>query len=54
MKKYVADDRQFGYVILTTNKGIMDHVEARVNHMGVRFSNSSAERYQRALSRFPS
>ena len=25
---------QFGYVVLTTNKGIMDHVEARQNHIG--------------------
>ena len=25
----ILPSRQFGYVVLTTNKGIMDHVEAR-------------------------
>ena len=30
----ILPSRQFGYVILTTNKGIMDHVEARQNHIG--------------------
>ena len=30
----ILPSRQFGYVILTTNKGIMDHVEARNNHIG--------------------
>ena len=30
----ILPSRQFGYVILTTNKGIMDHVEARKNHIG--------------------
>lgn len=26
--------RQFGYIVLTTSKGIMDHEEARKNHVG--------------------
>ncbi|KAJ1673721.1 40S ribosomal protein S22 [Spiromyces aspiralis] len=26
--------RQFGHIILTTSKGIMDHNEARANHVG--------------------
>jgi small subunit ribosomal protein S15Ae len=30
----ILPSRQFGYVVLTTNKGIMDHVEARINHTG--------------------
>ena len=30
----ILPSRQFGYVVLTTNKGIMDHVEARKNHIG--------------------
>merc|ERR1712231_36456 len=30
----ILPSRQFGYVILTTNKGIMDHNEARKNHIG--------------------
>ena len=30
----ILPSRQFGYVIRTTNKGIMDHVEARNNHIG--------------------
>merc|ERR1711881_555908 len=30
----ILPSRQFGYVVLTTNKGIMDHVEARNNHIG--------------------
>merc|ERR1711943_124986 len=30
----ILPSRQFGYVILTTNKGIMDHNEARKNHTG--------------------
>merc|ERR1712039_364675 len=30
----VLPSRQFGFVVLTTNKGIMDHVEARQNHIG--------------------
>merc|ERR1712151_1324249 len=30
----ILPSRQFGFVVLTTNKGIMDHVEARQNHIG--------------------
>merc|ERR1712124_84814 len=30
----ILPSRQFGYVVLTTNKGIIDHVEARKNHIG--------------------
>merc|ERR1711939_1029216 len=30
----ILPSRQFGFVVLTTNKGIMDHVEARKNHIG--------------------
>merc|ERR1719456_1765000 len=30
----ILPSRQFGYVVLTTNKGIMDHVEARNAHIG--------------------
>lgn len=30
----ILPSRQFGYVVLTTNKGIMDHVEARTAHIG--------------------
>merc|ERR1712048_82222 len=30
----ILPSRQFGHVILTTNKGIMDHNEARKNHTG--------------------
>merc|ERR1711990_437241 len=30
----ILPSRQFGYVVLTTNKGIMDHVEARAQHTG--------------------
>merc|ERR1712178_677849 len=30
----IVPSRQFGYVVLTTNKGIMDHQEARANHLG--------------------
>merc|ERR1712032_60547 len=30
----ILPSRQFGYVVLTTNKGIMDHVEARSAHTG--------------------
>merc|ERR1711907_622988 len=30
----ILPSRQFGFVVLTTNKGIMDHVEARNNHIG--------------------
>ena len=30
----ILPSRQFGFVILTTNKGIMDHNEARKNHIG--------------------
>merc|ERR1711920_1034018 len=30
----ILPSRQFGYVVLTTNKGIMDHNEARKNHIG--------------------
>merc|ERR1719194_105626 len=30
----VLPSRQFGYVILTTNQGIMDHEEARRKHIG--------------------
>ena len=30
----ILPSRKFGYVVLTTNKGIMDHVEARQNHIG--------------------
>merc|ERR1712178_262108 len=30
----ILPSRQFGYVVLTTNKGIMDHQEARANHLG--------------------
>merc|ERR1712054_659678 len=30
----ILPSRQFGYVVLTTNKCIMDHVEARQNHIG--------------------
>ena len=30
----ILPSRQFGHVILTTNKGIMDHHEARKNHIG--------------------
>jgi small subunit ribosomal protein S15Ae len=26
--------RQFGYIVLTTSQGIMDHEEARKNHTG--------------------
>ena len=30
----ILPSRQFGFVVLTTNKGIMDHIEARENHIG--------------------
>merc|ERR1712057_127721 len=30
----VLPSRQFGYVVLTTNQGIMDHEEARHKHIG--------------------
>ena len=30
----ILPSRQFGYVVLTTNKGIMDHVEARSQKIG--------------------
>ena len=30
----ILPSRQFGFVVLTTNKGIMDHIEARKNHIG--------------------
>ena len=30
----ILPSRQFGYVVLTTNKGIMDHIEARNAHIG--------------------
>merc|ERR1739841_300401 len=30
----VLPSRQFGYVVLTTNQGIMDHEEARKKHIG--------------------
>merc|ERR1712048_770929 len=30
----ILPSRQFGFVVLTTNKGIMDLVEARQNHIG--------------------
>merc|ERR1712151_1204618 len=30
----ILPSRQFGYIVLTTNKGIMDHEEARKNHIG--------------------
>merc|ERR1712216_632040 len=30
----ILPSRQFGFIILTTNKGIMDHNEARQNHIG--------------------
>merc|ERR1711990_152503 len=30
----ILPSRQFGFVVLTTNKGIMDHMEARNNHTG--------------------
>ena len=30
----ILPSRQFGHVVLTTNKGIMDHNEARSNHTG--------------------
>ena len=30
----ILPSRQFGFVVLTTNKGIMDHTEARKNHIG--------------------
>merc|ERR1712195_463825 len=30
----VLPSRQFGYIILTTNQGIMDHHEARSRHIG--------------------
>merc|ERR1719439_386145 len=30
----ILPSRQFGYVVLTTNKGIMDHVEARNAKIG--------------------
>ena len=30
----ILPSRQFGHIVLTTNKGIMDHNEARRNHIG--------------------
>ena len=30
----ILPSRQFGHVILTTNKGIMDHNECKKNHIG--------------------
>merc|ERR1711959_745019 len=30
----ILPSRQFGYVVLTTNQGIMDHEEARKKHIG--------------------
>merc|ERR1712224_1063139 len=30
----ILPSRQFGHIVLTTNKGIMDHNEARQNHTG--------------------
>ena len=30
----ILPSRQFGFIVLTTNKGIMDHEEARANHIG--------------------
>ena len=32
----ILPSRQFGYVVLTTNQGIMDHIEARKRHLGGR------------------
>lgn len=37
IEKWVTNllpSRQFGYVVLTTSKGIMDHEEARQKHTG--------------------
>eukprot|EP00056_Hartaetosiga_gracilis_P010064 m.147881 g.147881 ORF g.147881 m.147881 type:complete len:131 (-) comp13245_c1_seq2:577-969(-) len=37
MEKWVINllpSRQFGHIVLTTSKGIMDHEEARKNHTG--------------------
>ena len=31
---HILPSRQFGYVLLTTNKGIMDHHEARAANIG--------------------
>ena len=30
----ILPSRQFGFIVLTTNKGVMDHVEARENKIG--------------------
>eukprot|EP00355_Strombidium_rassoulzadegani_P004860 CAMPEP_0168626808 /NCGR_PEP_ID=MMETSP0449_2-20121227/10849_1 /TAXON_ID=1082188 /ORGANISM="Strombidium rassoulzadegani, Strain ras09" /LENGTH=90 /DNA_ID=CAMNT_0008668867 /DNA_START=567 /DNA_END=839 /DNA_ORIENTATION=+ len=30
----ILPSRQFGYVVVTTNEGMMDHVEARSRHVG--------------------
>eukprot|EP00345_Euplotes_harpa_P011808 CAMPEP_0168341512 /NCGR_PEP_ID=MMETSP0213-20121227/14746_1 /TAXON_ID=151035 /ORGANISM="Euplotes harpa, Strain FSP1.4" /LENGTH=130 /DNA_ID=CAMNT_0008348039 /DNA_START=29 /DNA_END=421 /DNA_ORIENTATION=+ len=32
----ILPSRQFGYVIISTNEGIMDHIEARKKHLGGR------------------
>lgn len=32
----ILPSRQFGFVVLTTNQGIMDHHEARKRHLGGR------------------
>lgn len=32
----ILPSRQFGYVVMTTNHGIMDHLEARRKHLGGR------------------
>ena len=32
----ILPSRQFGFVILTTNKGLMDHIEAREQKLGGR------------------
>ncbi|KAJ1956055.1 40S ribosomal protein S22 [Dipsacomyces acuminosporus] len=37
IEQWVADllpSRQFGYLVVTTSKGIMDHEEARQRHLG--------------------
>merc|ERR1712127_562707 len=39
----ILPSRQFGYVVLTTNKGIMDHEQARKNKIGGMSSVSSTE-----------
>merc|ERR1712098_681161 len=46
--------RQFGYVVMTTSGGIMDHEEARRKHLGGKFLDSSSRLFLTLLHLEPS